>query len=699
LAGGAGFPLTVNGSGFAMASKVKWNGAERVTTYVSTTELTAAILAGDIALAGSASVTVSNPVPGGGVSAAQTFTIYGTSPTPVWVDDSWTGPADCGGHVWGYDAFTNVQAAVTAVATGGTVNVAAGTYAGNVAINKALTLVGDPGDVSAGPGPSAPVIDGGSLPGDGFLIANGVADVTIKGFEIRNFSSPDMDGIGNGVSAWVGSTANITIQDNYFHHLGYNGVLVGNDYSANPSKWGDHSGWTIKANIIEDFGYIGFELTNTKDSSIEDNVIHMMTPYIGAIFSSARRSESGLTIKNNRIDGTPSTTYPVIYIYAYDLDMVSPTLNNVLIEGNDIASVGTPFQIYVRDIGTGRITGVQVRNNSLSTLRNRTAATVDATLNWWGTIDGATIATQIIGLVAGDVDYSPWLGDGTDTQLTVVGFQPNAAPIYYTPTGLSFSTQPGGANLGGALSPQPVVTVTNEIGGVALQYQGDVTMAIGSNLGGGTLSGTTPVAAVNGVATFSGLAIDKVGVGYTLVASATALGSRTSAAFDISNPAVSGQVELQGFVGSSRMVRFIASQVDEGTTNYLQTNDVTLSFSGGKADYSFSVPPLTTHLSAKTAWNLRKLLPVTFTGGMATVDFSGSGARLRTGDLQATGGGIEDTDNQVTLSDLDIVLGYWNKVVGLVPAADRADINGDALVDLNDLDLVLGNWLASGDAE
>jgi hypothetical protein len=167
----------------------------------------------------------------------------------------------------------------------------------------------------------------------------------------------------------------------------------------------------------------------------------------------------------------------------------------------------------------------------------------------------------------------------------------------------------------------------------------------------------------------------------------------------ITRHVVAGSVEVQAFVGSSRLVRFIASQVDGGTTNYLQTNDVTLSFSGGLAAYSNSVPPLTTHVSAKTSWNLRKNLPVTFTGGVATVDFTGSGSRLRTGDLQATGGGIEDTDNAVLLSDLDIVLGYWNNSVGAVPAADRADIDGDGTVVLNDLDLVLGNWAASGEPE
>ena len=43
----------------------------------------------------------------------------------------------------------------------------------------------------------------------------------------------------------------------------------------------------------------------------------------------------------------------------------------------------------------------------------------------------------------------------------------------------------------------------------------NVTVALGTNPGGGTLSGTTTLAAVAGVATFSTLSIDKTGV-YTL---------------------------------------------------------------------------------------------------------------------------------------------------------------------------------------
>ena len=60
-AGGPAFDLTVTGSNFRSGASVNWNGTARTTTFISPTQLTAHINASDIALAGSANVTVVNP--------------------------------------------------------------------------------------------------------------------------------------------------------------------------------------------------------------------------------------------------------------------------------------------------------------------------------------------------------------------------------------------------------------------------------------------------------------------------------------------------------------------------------------------------------------------------------------------------------------------------------------------------------------
>jgi hypothetical protein len=75
IAGGSDFTLTVSGSSFVSNSTVRWNGANRTTTFVSSSQLTAAIPAADIATQGTASITVLNPGPA--TSNALTFTISG----------------------------------------------------------------------------------------------------------------------------------------------------------------------------------------------------------------------------------------------------------------------------------------------------------------------------------------------------------------------------------------------------------------------------------------------------------------------------------------------------------------------------------------------------------------------------------------------------------------------------------------------
>ncbi|MBZ5642600.1 MAG: choice-of-anchor D domain-containing protein [Acidobacteriia bacterium] len=80
-AGGAGFTLTVNGTGFVSGATVAFHGANKTTAFVSATQVTATILAADIATAGTFNVTVTNPAPGGGTSGNATFTVNNPAPT------------------------------------------------------------------------------------------------------------------------------------------------------------------------------------------------------------------------------------------------------------------------------------------------------------------------------------------------------------------------------------------------------------------------------------------------------------------------------------------------------------------------------------------------------------------------------------------------------------------------------------------
>jgi VCBS repeat protein len=81
--GSAGFQVTINGTGFDLSSNVMWNGSIRNTTPLSSSQVIADITAADLALAGTASVTVTNSSPGFPSDTAY-FTISTLHNTPQW---------------------------------------------------------------------------------------------------------------------------------------------------------------------------------------------------------------------------------------------------------------------------------------------------------------------------------------------------------------------------------------------------------------------------------------------------------------------------------------------------------------------------------------------------------------------------------------------------------------------------------------
>ena len=74
-AGGPAFTLTIQGAGFVAASAIHWQGQPIDTSFISSTQLLGQVAAARIAVTGTATITVSNPAPGGGISNTAVFTI------------------------------------------------------------------------------------------------------------------------------------------------------------------------------------------------------------------------------------------------------------------------------------------------------------------------------------------------------------------------------------------------------------------------------------------------------------------------------------------------------------------------------------------------------------------------------------------------------------------------------------------------
>jgi hypothetical protein len=121
---------------------------------------------------------------------------------------------------------------------------------------------------------------------------------------------------------------------------------------------------------------------------------------------------------------------------------------------------------------------------------------------------GPTVnVTQIFALLPASNPFEPTLSTAPTTwQLPITSS---------TATQLAFTVGPSNTAAGSPIS-SITVTIEDASNNPQTSATNAVTLAIGANPSNGTLSGTTTVNAVNGVATFSGLNINKAGTGYLL---------------------------------------------------------------------------------------------------------------------------------------------------------------------------------------
>jgi hypothetical protein len=156
-----------------------------------------------------------------------------------------------------------------------------------------------------------------------------------------------------------------------------------------------------------------------------------------------------------------------------------------------------------------------------------------------GPAGAALTGTATVAAAGGVATFSNVILDKTGTytlRAQATGLADAISASFDVTTGLSrqavFATQPSDVTAGGSITPPVVVEVRDLQGNVDATFSGLVTIAIGINAGGGTLSGGS-VNAVAGVATFANLIIDKSGIGYTLRASATGVTTGVSNPFTV----------------------------------------------------------------------------------------------------------------------------------------------------------------------
>jgi hypothetical protein len=199
-------------------------------------------------------------------------------------------------------------------------------------------------------------------------------------------------------------------------------------------------------------------------------------------------------------------------------------------------------------------------------------------------------------------------------------------------TKLAFTQEPSNVTAGAHITPGVQVTIEDGSGNVVSSATDPVTIAIGTNPGGGTLSGTLTVAAAGGVATFSDLSINKAGNGYTLAATSGSLTGATSSPFDVTAGAANKLVfitEPSNVAVGATMSPAVRVQVQDASGNpvLLASNSILLSLSGGAGGAALGgTNPVSAFLGVATFSNL-------------TVDKVGSNYLLTASSSGLTSGG------------------------------------------------------------
>ncbi|MHA8056751.1 beta strand repeat-containing protein, partial [Aquirufa nivalisilvae] len=172
---------------------------------------------------------------------------------------------------------------------------------------------------------------------------------------------------------------------------------------------------------------------------------------------------------------------------------------------------------------------------------NLTSSTANVTLAI-GTnpASGTLSGTLTQAAVAGEATFSNISINNTGTGYTLVassGALTTATSntfniITSTPSKLTFGTQPANTVAGATMS-NVTVRIEDASNNLVSTATNSVTLAINTNPGSGTLSGTVTRNAVNGIATFNDLSINKTGTGYNFSATSGVLTGATSSNFNI----------------------------------------------------------------------------------------------------------------------------------------------------------------------
>jgi parallel beta-helix repeat protein len=363
------------------------------------------------------------------------------------------------GNTFNVSGTAKIQKAVDAAFTGDTINVAAGTYAEHVTVDKAgLVLQHAPA--------ATPVIDGG---GSGVPVVINANNVTIDGFTVQNSGLAATDaGIVLGQVTGIGTATGVTgctITHNTLTSgvkgiavlFGSDNVISSNVLENNPA-WGillvASTGNTVESNAVSHNpnqgivlennsalayeGYVGtfgstgnIIRTNTITDTVLDEALFLGQICNDNVVTGNTIDDADVGIQVWRSNGQTITGNTVQNCDDYIHDgyaVVGIRLRNAqnnIITGNTVVANMRGFEIVANE--APYCTGNQIHGNNISEnlygmdvadVNGVDTTVVDASGNWWGSASGPKTPTNPTGTggsVTARVNYSPWLGAALGT--------------------------------------------------------------------------------------------------------------------------------------------------------------------------------------------------------------------------------------------------------------------------------------------
>ncbi len=371
----------------------------------------------------------------------------------------------------------SIERGINVASSGDSVYVEAGTYSGDVNVNKQVSLEGAQAGVNAAGRSGAESVI--SSPDGTTELQISVSDATVDGFTIEGNTNRNLSGAGVWIHPGVSGThlfnniiqnniigldltnASPTdqgqIEGNLFQNNTISGPSGGTDIYADQFTAGaggvqnvlisgntftnavfNENGWGIGisntgAVPFNDLQIVGNTFSNAgrgmyffdaTNATISGNTVTGATHYAVGLFGN---TDTGFSISENTLNGNGVGVELVGEDSGPTTNVTGLSITNNFIQDN---ATGIYVDVTVTvTSGDIEVHGNSIAGNTDAGLENDAAITVNADENWWGSATGPTNAANPGGtgdlIIDPTVTFSPWLTSGTDTQPGEPGFQPS----------------------------------------------------------------------------------------------------------------------------------------------------------------------------------------------------------------------------------------------------------------------------------